>query len=49
MEPNEKSSMNTLTVGADRYRILRAEGDISVGNDEYFVSMEEKRDEASNH
>jgi len=39
MEPNEKSSMNTLTVGADRYRILRAEGDISVGNDEYLNKL----------
>ena len=39
MDAHEESSQNTLKVGADRYRILRADGDVSVGNDEYLNKL----------
>ena len=39
MEPHEESAANTLKVGADRYRILPADGDVSVGNDEYLNKL----------
>ena len=39
MEPHEATADNTLKVGADRYRILNSEQDISVGNDEYLNKL----------
>ena len=39
MEPHEDSTENTLNVGADRYRILHSNSDVSVSNDHYLNKL----------